>query len=156
MKQILILIALCLSVSAVKAQTTFSETMRYATSGDDTLTNADTIYLKWNGISYSYQMRFVHTLTKVSGTVAGTAMLQGSDDQDTWYNLASSNETAGVNTANGYFQDDTAAYTDATATYEWLVKGNSAYRWKYYRIRCITTGTSVAAPTGTVWYRKEN
>lgn len=163
MKQLLIILmaglvfstGICLTgeVTADKLDFTYMT----VSDADDSLTNADTGYITKQLTAGRYDMLFEITVTKVSGTVAGNIILQGSNDNSTWFNLASTNQTDGFDAGITNFVEDTATLTNATNTYRWLIGGSTAWRFAYYRARVITTGTSVVALDATrpvIWMRE--
>lgn len=111
----------------------------------DTVTNTDTTYLTAT-ITGSYDLIFKTTVTKISGTVGGSMLLQGSVDNSIWFTLANSTS----NIASGQMSD-TATVTNATASYHWRLDN---HKWQYYRVRYISSGTQTSYPSGTVYYRK--
>lgn len=100
----------------------------------DTVTNAvtenlfigdgTTGKLKFNG-----SVSFILTVTKISGTVGGTATLQGSHNGTDWASIAS-------------------AYTITDATQTKSFEVTKSY-YTYYRINIVTTGTMSASYKGT-------
>lgn len=71
-------------------------------------------------------------VTKISGTVAGTLVLQGSMDGTNWTTIGSG-----------------ASVTDASNTYSF----NSTVKWYYYRISWTGTGTMSASwKSYFLWY----
>lgn len=107
----------------------------------DTLKNVDTSYVRWS-FAGDYNYIFDLSITKLTGTVAGTSLLQGSLDGTTWYTLT------GNTTYCASCKGASATITDATAHYQWsLPVGSSAY--PYYQIRTITSGTMTATYSGT-------
>lgn len=146
MKKIASILAFLGVFSVAKAQST--QTLRVA-AAEDTLTNVDTAYLLAT-ISGIYDLNFKLTITKISGTVGGTALLQGSPDNSNWFTI---NSTA-QDFAASQFQSS-ATVTNGTADYWWNVPAtNHVYR--YYRIRVITSGTQSCAPTGTAYLHPRN
>lgn len=115
----------------------------------DTLVNTDTgfLYVTFNG---SYDLQFKATITKISGTVAGAAIVFGSNDGTNWFALESVITGTGI-TASQY-QEDTATITDATASYWWNLPHGL---FQYYRVRIISSGTSTYSYTGTAYYRPD-
>ncbi len=146
MKQILILLIalIALGVNNANAQKWQSKTMAYATSGDDTATNSDQILMVERLGSYGYYVNIDLAVTKVSGTVAGTAYIEVSNDGVNW-------DT--VNNATNIDLFAVQTITDATATYRWVL---GVLPGQYVRVNYNTTGTQVSAPVATVYYRREN
>jgi len=107
------------------------------TAADDTLVNGDTGYVSIQVNEFRSIITFELNVLKNSGTVAGTAILQGSFD--------------GTN----YVQIGSTAYTitDVAAQYaNWIVTPSSHI---YYRIRVITTGTQSSSPSGKALIRTQ-
>lgn len=104
----------------------------------DTLTNAATEYLTLSTqISSNFNIvEFALTVTKISGTVGGTATLQGSLDGTLWYT-----------------QPGVTAYTitDATQTTSFKV---TDYGSRYLRIALVGTGAMSASYKGKFVARK--
>lgn len=152
MKRILSLIAmLCvLGVADTKAQTAHINLA--VAAAEDTLTNTDTAYMRasFNGV---YNLQFRLTMTKISGTVGGAAILQGTNvanpSEGDWFTLTGSDNGA----SSSQYQGASATISNATASYWWNVPKTQA-TYQYYRIRVITSGTQVSAPTGIAYYRK--
>jgi len=132
MKKFLSLILVITFGLFVNAQVVMTETDP-AGAASTVNTNADTSYhtVSLAGQTFNYQLlQFVLAGTKTSGTVAGTAVLLDSVDNSRWFALT---DSAGVATQN---------LTDGDTNFKWEVLGT---RWRYYRIRVITTGTQVSA-----------
>ena len=136
MKKILYLAFMCVCVAfigRVHAQGPMS-------ASQTTLTNADTSYLTatpGGGKFVSLQLN----ITKVSGTVAGSVLVQSSNDASSWY--------TSTDTAHAVI----GAYT--------ITDGNQSKFWelgeqrsRYYRLRVITTGTQVSTVNGFFWVNK--
>jgi len=121
-------------------------TITPVTSGRlDTLTNADTGYIRMT-LNSNYAMVFDLSMTKITGTLAGTAVLQGSTDNTNWVTLT------GITTTCSGCQGASATITDGSAHYKWAVPVG-AVPFQYYQMRAITTGTCTASYTGTVGYK---
>lgn len=87
-----------------------------------------------NGQTYNWNIGFtVEVITKkISGTVAGTLVLQGSMDGTEWITIGSG-----------------ASVTDASTNYSF----NTVIRWAYYRVSWTGTGTmSASMKTYFLWY----
>lgn len=147
MKKILILLACAGFAGVAKAQTS-SKALTVA-AAEDTLTNTDTAYMLAT-IDGIYDLKFKLTMTKISGTVGGAAILYGSDNNSDWFAINSTDQDL----AASQYQD-TATVSNGTASYWWNVPSANA-TFKYYRIRVITSGTQSSAPTGTVYAKKRN
>lgn len=102
----------------------------------DTITNTGTAYLyaKVNGY---YGVSIQITVTKISGTVAGTTVLQGSLDGTNWNTITT---------------EDTLTHTNVSSQgYLWTFV-NSPYL--YYRVYSTGSGTMSALITAKIMYRK--
>jgi hypothetical protein len=105
-------------------------------AADDTLVNVQTGYLTTT-LSGSYAVvSFQLVFTRVSGTAAGTATLEGSHDGTNYSTIHATSVTL-TNVAS-----QSAIWTIAPSNVP------------YYRIKIVTSGTQVSIPTGTVVYRK--
>lgn len=91
----------------------------------DTVTNTATKNLSTGKVKTDGSISFVLTVTKISGTVGGTATLMGSNDGTNW---------AGIATAY--------TITDATQTKSF---DSDKTKYLYYRIACVGTGTMSAS-----------
>lgn len=145
MKKLFILVLAVLALSfcgkhfnPVHAQVVKTITaVNYAGTAKTTVTNTDTAFfnLSVQGTSVSYQA----TATKVSGTVAGDIILQGSDDNSNW--------------------DAITSYTlvDQATNYKVFSPHNSAgkLQYAYYRLRVRTSGTCSITISG-VEVRRSN
>ncbi len=94
-------------------------------------------------------LNFVFDLavTAISGTLAGTSLLQGSIDNATWHTI----------TGNTTYCTDckgaSATLTGAGTThYQWVVPAEFS-NYPYWQVRSITTGTSTATYTVTAGYK---
>jgi hypothetical protein len=159
MKKILFLVALVAGVNvyaqpitpSITEMQSFAMTITNAagTAGRDTTVagGADTTFLKFT-MNGATDFIASATFTKISGTVGGSALFQGSVNNSTWYTLKSDESQL----ISGQFTEDTATLANATTTYVWNYPN---HEFKYYRIRFITTD-GAAAPTGTVYYRRND
>lgn len=112
----------------------------------DTLTNVDTGYVRWT-YSNNYNLLFDFTVTKISGTVAGTSLLQGSTDGTNWNTITGATAyCAGCIGASA-----TVTNTAGTKHYQWVVPANSV-PYKYWQVQTITSGTMTASYNGTGTY----
>lgn len=138
MKQLISLFfALALGVS-VFAQ---DVTMRNASaSSTETITNGGTGILTGNVRGHKNTITVQVTITKTSGTVAGTLTLQGSLDNVSYKAALLPN---GVSTAvNTYTATDVASQT-----FIWQLDKNA---YNYWRISYTGSGTMVATMTGVL------
>lgn len=106
----------------------------------DTVTNTGTNYLgNLTLIPGSRStVTIVHTVTKVSGTVAGTITIQGSLDGTTFFAL---------NTPETQTALPTKTAADASAVYHWRITGNP---FPYYRVSWTGAGTMVAKQSAVI------
>lgn len=100
----------------------------------DTLTNADTVYVTLTG-ELDGLAGIQVSITKISGTVAGNAILEGSIDGSAWVTVVA----------------DTLTFSNtALQSKVWSLSSNS---YKTYRVRCITSGTQSCRPA-VAWIRR--
>lgn len=91
----------------------------------DTVTNAETETLTLTVLNSYHLVTFQYVCVKLSGTVAGTATLQGSLDNSTWIPI------------------DTLTNTDV-ASQTFALYETAGARFKFYRVVCTGTGTMAA------------
>lgn len=112
----------------------------------DTLSNTDTGLVRWT-FNNLYSMTFDYYVTKISGTVGGTALLQGSTDNTNWHTITGNTTyCAGCIGASA-----TVTNTAGSTHYQWYVPAE-ATTYKYWQVQTITTGTMTASYNGTVQY----
>ncbi len=113
----------------------------------DTLSGVDTGYVQFT-LNNKFDLLFDFAVTKISGTVAGTSLLQGSLDNATWFTIT------GSTTYCASCQGASATVTNTTGTkhYQWSLPA-AATAYPYYQIQTITSGTMTASYTGTVTYK---
>lgn len=98
-------------------------------SSTDTLTNVDTVNIALPTATGGYYAVAIQgTVTKVSGTISGTAIIQGSLDGTNW-------QTIGT---------DTLTFTDQATNFKIWALTPSVYQ--YHRVRFISAGTMVGVP----------
>lgn len=113
----------------------------------DTLSNVDTGLVRWT-FSNSYNLLFDYTITKLTGTPAGTLLLQGSVDGSTWNTITGSTTyCAGCIGASG-----TITNTAGTKHYQWVVPYDAGTNYKYWQVQAITSGTTTVTYSGTAQY----
>lgn len=117
--------------------TGFSQTIAGAMSvSNDTLVNADTSYLKPNALNASRWITVQLNVTKITGTTAGTAAVQLSEDNVNWFPV----------TATGV---DTLTISNASISKRWEI---GVPKSRYYRVRVYSTGTTNSQKvTGTFY-----
>lgn len=130
--------AVVFSTANVKAQTTLAQTDPAGASATVN-TNADTSYhlidMAGNNNNFKY-LNFVIKGTKTSGTVAGAITLWGSIDNSRFFPVYAQTNASSVDTTTSI------ALTDASVDACFIVSGT---KWRYYRVRVITTGTQVSS-----------
>lgn len=145
MKKFITLICLTLIGYAAQAQVI---TLYGSHAATDTLTNAGTEYLTTQanalnsiGLSGKYDIQL--TIANVSGTTAGTVILQSSIDGVNWTNHFRIYGIVGVGT-NG-IQCDSLSFSGAT-THVYTVNAGvaNAGRRLYIRLKFVGTGTQVS------------
>lgn len=148
MKQILIIlfamVALLMQSTAVSAQSYSSVKFGLAVAGDDTATDVDQILLT-SRLDGLFDITIMLVNTKVSGTVGGTAYIQGSVNGTAWNTLQNYPDLS-VST-------DTATLANATTTAYWNI---ARFPYRHIRVVVSTTGTQVSAPVATLFYRKSD
>lgn len=135
MKKILILAALVLSLLATIAYSASAQVKTFTQPygmARDTVTNTGTAYVSLHNPGAKSQITVRVTITKVSGTVAGTITLMGSFDGTTYKALVAPNSATAL-----------ATYTaaDATGVYDWILADNP---YNYWRVSYTGAGTMVA------------
>lgn len=126
MRKLILFVTLLLATVAMQAQTIGA----YVSFVNDTTTDAETEYMVLAApvaIAGNYVAGIEISGTNSSGTATVTAAIQVSDDNTLWYNYGSSITLNNAGTVSNY---------------AWQLE-NTAF--KYYRIRCISTGTGVTA-----------
>lgn len=81
---------------------------------------------------------FDFTVTAISGTLAGTAILQGSYDNTVWYTLTGN--TTYCTTCKGA---SATLSGSGTTDYQWYIPDN-AENYPYHQVRAILSGTCTA------------
>lgn len=128
MKKLLFALTIALTLSvfmteSVKAQSSV------LVSSTDTLTNADTANISLPTATGGYYAVGIQAVvTKVSGTAAGTAIIQGSLDGTNWVNIGTDTLTFANQTIN---------------TKVWAITPSV---YQYHRVRFISSGTTVLIP----------
>lgn len=142
MKKILSLIFVVLVVAfSASAQITDLKSSFNLTS--DTVTNTATGYLQATALSGAKGVASIQiVITKISGTVAGTITLQGSNDGTNFIALTNTSTVPQIATATA---------TDvASQTFGWTIGLNV---WRYYRVSWTGAGTMSARFTGKLHVR---
>lgn len=103
-------------------------------SSTDTLNDAETVYISLPTLTGGYYAIGIQAkVTKVSGTVAGTAIIQGSLDGTNYVTIGS----------------DTLTFSDqATNTKVWAITPSV---YQYHRVKFVSSGTQVSIPK--VYYK---
>jgi hypothetical protein len=122
MKKLLLLICLTVGITSAQAQSPAVQTMAHS---GDTVTNTETEYLTATLTGNYTSVTFQYVASKLSGTVAGTAILQASLD--------------GTN----YIDLDTITNTNVTTNTDFFTFSTNN-KYKYYRINCTGSGTMAA------------
>lgn len=108
---------------------------------NDTTTNAETEYMV---IATPVAMSLNHTMgiqlkaVNASGTATVTAAIQVSNDNTNWFEYGTSTTVNNAGTAT---------------TYGWLLTDTP---FKYYRLKCVSTGTGVTHLSGGLIIKKKN
>ncbi len=131
MKNIFLLVGLTLMTAVVSAQSFPSQA----------LTNADTATFTLRALKPTPAISFQLVLTKVSGTVAGNALVQASNDN------------INFNTISTDLVADTVTLTNGSASYLFDCKES---KYNYYRLRVITTGTQASTAQAFYYAKPQN
>jgi len=107
----------------------------------------DTTAGQWT-FNNNYDVVVDMAITKISGTVAGTATLQGSMDNATWYAITGNTTYCAACIGASATMTNTAG----TKHYQWYVP-HSATGYLYYQLLAVPTGTMSATFNPTVSYR---
>jgi hypothetical protein len=126
---------LCLFMLAFSAQAQI--TSLTVTAADDTLTDADVGYATKTVSGKASAVSFSVLLTRITGTAAGTVVLQGSHDGTNFGTVPGTSTFTMTNVAS---QVATFSVTPST--------------FLYYRAAVTTSGTVTLSPTGTVLVRR--
>lgn len=102
-----------------------------ALAGVDTMTNSETDYLTIAPVGFYEQVSFQFVGTKLSGTVAGYALLQHSNDGTNYTDVNTDTLTLANTTTNSYV---------------FVLTYNPSY---YYRVKIVTSGTMSLRISGT-------
>jgi hypothetical protein len=144
---LILIVAATFTATNLNAQVTMAETDP-AGATSTVNTNADTSYhtIQLAGQTNNHELlTFIIKGTKTSGTVAGTVTLWGSNDNSRWFAVYGASTAALSDTVT------TQNLTDASVDLSFHVNKT---RFRYYRIRVITSGTQVSAYDCTVLGRK--
>lgn len=149
MKKIIILaLVMCVSFAGFgqgkNALVPYKANFTKKTNGADTTSNTDTTYLVLPGIDIrGYQFQADITNTKVSGTVGGSVIMQGSNDFSNWFTVKNyASVVVGVS--------DTTTLTNTNS--QIFTYGLHSCDFLYVRWRFITSGTQTSYPTGTIYW----
>lgn len=132
MKRLLIALMFFAALFAV----TPAQSQATMTLSDDTLVNAVTEYATLQLNEPADLLSISYVLTKVSGTVAGTVLAQGSIDGTNYVNIST----------------DTLTLANAATNVHIWTFVKSPY--KYYRTKAATTGTQVSVQAAKLYTRK--
>lgn len=124
----------CLTGNGYGKRLVSNMTQAYGSTSDTTV-NAATGYVGITLSNYYTRVSFQAVVTKISGTVAGTVTLQGSNDGTNYVTVSSSYATA-----------TTLSCTDQTTNTKMFVVTGSPY--KYYRLSYTGSGTMSATIKG--------
>ena len=110
----------------------------------DTLVNADTGYV-YVSLNNNFDATFDLYVTTISGTLAGSSVLQESTDGVNWYAITGNTTYC----ASCIGASATLTNTPGPKDYQWYLPVHAVGSPKY-RIQIISTGTSTASYTGTI------
>lgn len=154
MKKLLLIVMLALST----AITMNAQIALYSANNKtvDTITNAETLYMtsKVNALTGQRTASYVATfrvLDNVSGTSTFTAILQGSMDGLTWFNMTPGGlGTDGVNSdsltvtaAADLYAGKLSINPNTTKFVNGTLRGTANSRVNYLRVKIVATGTQV-------------
>lgn len=108
----------------------------------DTVTNSGSGYVGITVNNYYPSMTIQAIVTKISGTVAGTVTLQGSNDASNYVTVSSNYASATTHTATDV----------ATSTKHFVITGSP---YKYYRLSYTGSGTMAATIAGKLLPNKK-
>lgn len=138
MKKTILFALLAVMIAAgASAQRIAPQTM---TGTGDTVTNTGTKTLTYTMTTNNHNMVSIHlSVSRISGTLAGTATLYGSNNDSTWYAIPTEkvNDTVGVN----YNTSDVLTLTNAAVEKIWVV---SPAVYKKYKVSVTGSGTMSA------------
>lgn len=115
------------------------------TGTGDTVTNAGTDSLTYTMTTNNTNMISIHlSVSRISGTLAGTATLYGSNNDSTWFAIPTEkvNDTAGFN----YRTSDVLTLTNVAAVSKIWVVSPAVY--KRYKVVVTGSGTMAARIAG--------
>ncbi len=144
---ILSLVAVCaLSFTAVSQTKTFASSYSNLI---DTVTNTATNYVTIASTAPTRVVSVQAVLHKISGTIAGSCFLQGSNDGTNYVPITTGYTGCdGTNTKSATL--DTVTATNVTTnTFTWKL---SVKQYKYYRIGWTGSGTMVGTLSGVYFY----
>lgn len=144
MKKLLIILFVGLVAFSANAQVYSLKNSLSPYAASDTVTNSGTGTLTSGVLTAAPAVTSTIwvSVTKISGTVAGTITLQGSIDGTNWKAL---------NTPNTATALATFTATDASATYHWIISGSPM---PYYRVSWTGAGTMSASFTAKLYRSK--
>lgn len=129
-----LIIALAMAPRDASAQLSMSPKL-------DSIVNTDTAIFELSSPVPNFSFAtFEVNMTKVSGTVAGSAQLQGSISGNTWYTITDANEQGSVTLSNA---DNNIA---------WQLYGRGFVK---YRVRVIGSGTSKSYVKAAAYFQRE-
>jgi len=126
MKKIIMFLSFVLAVMMTQAQTSVTNLSNF----QDTITNTGTVSPGVNMVNSYEQASFQVVVTKISGTVAGTGLLQASLDGTNYVDIST----------------DTLTLTNQTTNTKLWNAG--AVKYKYYRVKVTGSGTMSAHVKG--------
>ncbi len=130
MKKIILLSLFALTYIVGYSQNAVTQMKSDIGNTSDTITNTGSTYVQINAIAVYEQVSIEAVVTKISGTVAGTVLLSGSNDAVNYINL----------------NTDTLSNTDVTTNKKmWVITGN---KYLYYRLTGLGSGTMAASLKG--------
>lgn len=122
-------VVIFMATTSAKAQNPAERVIKYA---PDTATSADTVIITFTGIG-SHLKSMSTVVTKVTGTIAGIVLLQGSNDDVTWYDVNTDTLTCTNQTTNKKHWAITATNYYSYRVWYKQTTGTAAIRLTYLR-----------------------
>lgn len=149
MKNLFTLVAVMAAFTFASAQVTTMKSQWGGTT--DSITNTGTAYLKAQ-VSGTGTVTIYAVMTKLSGTGAGTAILQGSVDGTNWTPVSFSTGLVTGGGSTGAANDTFTLTNVTTQTCYWFLNENQHL---YYRVYWTGSGTELVRVSAKAMLRKK-
>lgn len=116
----------------------------------DSVTNTGSAYLKAQ-VSGVGTITVACAITKISGTGAGTAVLQGSLNGTNWQTISLASGLVQAAGSTGVANDTFTLTNVTTQSCSWFLAHN---QYSYYRVYIVGSGTELLSLTGILIQRK--